>query len=323
MDTLLSIDVSSDKLQFELELKGSVQRGPTGCVGNNQIGIENLVKQALKAGACIVLEATGSYHIELVLTAQAAGLEVCVLNPAQVRSFARSIGQRSKTDKLDARMILSCAKALRAEERLRALRPLCPELLLLKTLLKRRELLVKNRAGLVQAGIDKEVIEVMSKNIASLESQIHKICREHSDLYQRLQRIPFVGKISASYLVALFWDPGLFPSSKAVVAYVGLDVVLKESGRYKGKSKLSKRGWASLRMVLVAGLKAAGSARQKSVVARMYQEYMTRSNNPLKWAGAACAVARKLIETAWSMAVNGYEFDPQRFNNRKPNPAKP
>jgi transposase len=319
METLLSIDVGSDSLQSEQELTGSSERGPRGCVANNGLGIGSLVDQAKKTGACIVLEATGSFHVALVLSAQSEGVPVCVLNPAQVRAFARSLGQRSKTDKLDARMILGCAKALREEGRLRPVRPLCPRLLLLKTLLNQRELLVKTRASLAQAGIASAVIAAMDMEVRSLDRRIASICREHGDLYRRLLGIPFVGAVSASHLVALLWDPELFPNAKAVVAYVGLDIVLRESGRYKGRSKLSKRGWAALRKVLVAGLKGAGANRHGSVVARTYQELLNRSSNPLKWIGAACAVARKIVETAWALARNGTEFDPHRFNHRQPN----
>jgi len=319
MNTLLAVDVSLDSLQSGYDSPKSA-RFVLDKVPNDELGISTLVKQAKDMDAWLVVEATGCYHIPLVLAAQEAKVCICVLNPAQVRGFARSIGQRSKTDPLDAKMILGCAKALKDNDRLTPLRQLSPENLLLKRLLKQRELVVKNRAGMAQAGISQTVIEALSNEIARLDAHIKELCKGASDLYGRLLKVPFIGPVGAAYLVALLWEPTAFPNAKALVAYVGLDVVLKESGRYKGKSKLSKRGWAALRQVLVAGLKNAGSPRTKNVVANTFREYRTRQLNPLKWLGAACAVARKLIETAWSLAVHRTEFDPLRFNNRSQTP---
>lgn len=317
MNTLLAVDVSKDSLESGHDSK-TKNRFVCEQVPNDELGIELLLKQCKQINAWLVVEATGCYHIPLVLAAQEAQVPICVLNPAQVRGFARSIGQRSKTDRLDAKMILGCAKALQDNNRLVPLRDLSPELLLLKRLLKQRELLVKNRGGMSQAGISSSVIKVLSEEIQRLDTQIRDLCRNQTDLYDRLLKTPFIGPVSASYLVALLWEPAAFASAKAVVAYIGLDVVLKESGRYKGKSKLSKRGWAALRQVLVAGLKGAANARCKNVVSAMCREYMSRDQNPLRWLGAACAVARKLLETAWSMAIHKRDFDPQRFNNRDP-----
>jgi transposase len=276
---------------------------------------------AKKASAWIVVEPTGTYHLPLVLAAQEAGIPVCLVPPADVRKYARLFGWRSKTDRLDAQLILKFALTLEAESRLKPLPELDPKQLYLKKLIGQRELLVGHRVAMCQCGISRSLIDEIEKEIKSLEKQIHALCLDHGNLYKRLLAIPFVGPISAAHLVALLWVPDLFPSAKAIVAFCGLDIVLKHSGRYKGESKLSKRGWPSLRRSLAAGLKGAGTKRcGDNPVIRMMLDYTVRTQNPLHWAGAASAVSRKILQTAWSMVKYDTEYDPKRLNNRAPRP---
>lgn len=264
--SMLALDVSSQTLEGCHPLEGKpFEKGPSFL--NHPEGIAEAVAWAKRHGAWIVVEATGAYHLALVMAAQEAGLNVSVLNPSAVRTFAKALGYRSKTDPLDARAILRCARAMQEDGRLVPARPLDPDLLRLRTLLRQRDLLVEPRAAMNLAGISRTLVGHMDAEIRNLDTAIRQACRVKDALYRRLRKIPFVGPVSAAYLLALFWDPSAFASAGAAVAYVGLDVRLRESGRYKGKCRLSKGGWAALRKALVAGLKSAGSVRLRNPVA--------------------------------------------------------
>lgn len=232
MNSLLAIDVSSR--EFEITFANSSAL-TTKTFFNEPGGIKELVRLAKAKQMWIVLEATGSYHMPLVLAAQEAGVPVSVLNPAQVRQFRRSQGYRSKTDRIDARAILRYAQGLDQDGRLKPLPPVDYDLLHLRKLLSLRELLVGQRAAMSQAGISRSLIAHHDAQIKDFEKQIQTLCREQGTLYDRLRDIPFVGPICAAYLVALLWRPEMFTHFKALTAYCGLDVVLCESGRFKGQ----------------------------------------------------------------------------------------
>lgn len=314
MNSLLAIDVSSR--EFEITFANSSAL-TTKTFFNEPGGIKELVRLAKAKQMWIVLEATGSYHMPLVLAAQEAGVPVSVLNPAQVRQFRRSQGYRSKTDRIDARAILRYAQGLDQDGRLKPLPPVDYDLLHLRKLLSLRELLVGQRAAMSQAGISRSLIAHHDAQIKDFEKQIQTLCREQGTLYDRLRDIPFVGPICAAYLVALLWRPEMFTHFKALTAYCGLDVVLCESGRFKGQSRISKRGWSSFRGALSAGLKGARCARCKpNPITSKMVELCTRSTNPLPWPGAAMATSRKILHIAWSLARTGASYDAARVNTR-------
>lgn len=314
MNSLLAIDVSSREFEITFANNDALT---TKALFNDPAGIKELVRFAKTKQMWIVLEATGSYHMPLVLAAQEAGVPVSVLNPAQVRHFRRSQGYRSKTDRIDARAILRYAQGLDQDGRLKPLPPVDYDLLHLRKLLSLRELLVGQRAAMSQAGISRSLIAHLGAQIKDFEKQIQTLCREQGTLYDRLRDIPFVGPICAAYLVALLWRPEMFTHFKALTAYCGLDVVLCESGRFKGQSRISKRGWSSFRGALSAGLKGARCARCKpNPITSKMVELCTRSTNPLPWPGAAMATSRKILHIAWSLARTGASYDAARVNTR-------
>ena len=106
----------------------------------------------------------------------------------------------------------------------------------------------------------------LDAQIKDFEKQIRTLCREQGTLYDRLRDIPFVGPICAAYLVALLWRPEMFTHFKALTAYCGLDVVLCESGRFKGQSRISKRGWSSFRGALSAARGEGRECRRRAVL---------------------------------------------------------
>ena len=110
---IVGIDVSKDRLDIEVR--------PTGealAVGRNAVGVEKLVARMRELSPHIIaLEATGGFENVVAAALGAAGLPVAVVNPAQVRAFAKAIGQRAKTDPIDAGVIAHFAEATHLEPR--------------------------------------------------------------------------------------------------------------------------------------------------------------------------------------------------------------
>ena len=119
--------------------------------------------------------------------------------------------------------------------------------------------------------------------------------------YQRCLSIPGIGPLNAAALVAAY-HRGVFASSDAFVAFIGIDVRLRESGRYKGKRKLTKRGEAELRRLLYC---AAQPARSYQLFDAYYQRQLEKG---LPKIAAKVCLARKLARIAFTLIVNQQSF---------------
>ena len=114
MEITVGIDVSKARLDVHVH-----PAGESFAVGNDEAGVAALVKQLgrLDGLVGIGIEASGRYERLAVAELAARGLPIVVLNPAQVRSYAHAIGQRAKTDPIDARLIALFVEAVRPEPR--------------------------------------------------------------------------------------------------------------------------------------------------------------------------------------------------------------
>jgi transposase len=111
--TIIGIDVSKDRLDVHVRPSGE-----TFTVARNAVGLDQLVER-LRALApqLVALEATGGFEVIVAAALAAAGLPVVVVNPAQIRAFAKALGQRAKTDPIDAGVIARFAEATRPAPR--------------------------------------------------------------------------------------------------------------------------------------------------------------------------------------------------------------
>ena len=108
----VGIDVSKDRLDVAVRPSGEVF-----VVARNAAGLEELVERQSLGPHLVALEATGGFETVAAAALAAAGLPVVIVNPAQVRAFAKAIGQRAKTDPIDARVIAHFAEATQPEPR--------------------------------------------------------------------------------------------------------------------------------------------------------------------------------------------------------------
>jgi transposase len=262
--------------------------------------------KALYGPARIAIEPTSHYHLEMVEQAHALGIEVYIINPRQLAHYRIAVGVRNKTDPQDAWLL---ARYLAHESgSLRPFKPQCAKAQRLWLLLKRRATVVRSRTQLEQSFRECTLsIKALSREIRHLLKRIDKhiqaLMRElgWSTDYQRCLSIPGIGPLNAAALVAVF-HRGAFAGSDAFVAFIGFDVRLRESGKYRGKRKLTKCGESEIRRLLYC---ATQPARCYGLFDDYYQQQLAKGLSKI---AAKVILARKLARIAFTLLTNEQSF---------------
>jgi transposase len=293
---LIGIDVAKAELVVAARPSGA-----PWTVTNDAAGVQTLVARLQEATpTLIVLEATGGYELLAVGALAAAGLPVVVVNPRQVRDFAKATGQLAKTDRVDAAIL-----ALFAERVQPAVRPLPDEAAqeLDALLARRRQLLEmlqaeRNRLGQVFGRGKQPVRKSLKTHITFLERELRiadtelgqmirrsPMWREQDDL---LQSVPGVGRVVALTLLAELPELGRL-SRRAIAKLVGVAPLSRDSGTLRGR-RFVQGGRASVRAMLYM---AALVATQRNAVIRAFYLRLVAAGKPKKLALVACM--RKLL----------------------------
>ncbi|MFK8030115.1 MAG: IS110 family transposase [Gammaproteobacteria bacterium] len=254
----------------------------------------------------MAVEPTSHYHRELVDQAAALGHEVYLVNPRQLVHYRVGISRRNKTDAEDA-YLLARFVAKEADE-LRVYKPLCTQSQMLWALLKRRAGIVDTRKRLRQSLNDiqlsaKALFTQYAQLLTRIDRRINALVNTlgwEADV-KRCQSIPSIGPLNAAALVATY-RRGAFASSDAFIAYIGLDIRLRESGTYKGKPRLSKCGEAEIRRLLYC---AASPSRNYEPFNQYRQRLLNRGKSKI---ASNVALARKLARIAFALIGNGTTF---------------
>lgn len=293
----VGIDVAKAELVVAIAPQGEVFT-----MGNTPEDVTNLLLRLRKARPQrVVLEATGGYETLAATTLAAAGLRVAVVNPRQVRDFARSTGQLAKTDKIDAGILAAFAQAVHVE-----VRPLPDQAArALQAVVSRRrqvvEMLATERQRLPQANAVvapsiQAVIRLLERQVQDLDDDLQQrlrqspVWREAQDL---LKSIPGVGDVLATTLLALLPELGQL-NRKAIAKLVGVAPLNRDSGQYRGKRKVWG-GRAPVRAVLY--MATLVGTRFNPVLKAFYQRLLT-SGKPKKLALTACMHKLLLILNA-------------------------
>ena len=313
---MVGIDVSKKKLDVALLREQGKFRDKV--IANDRKGFLELAAWLAKQGvikAHICMEATGAYWEDLAEFLVDAGFEVSVVNPLLIRKFGESLGERSKTDKLDARVIAKfCAE--RAPELWRA-----PSKAVrgLRALVRRREALIELRTEELNrrdSASEPRVLESIDKVIALLNEQIAQIerqIRDHIDSDPKLKEqrdllesVPGIGKVVSAMLLSYYGGDLRFDSSKQAVALAGLDTSRRESGTsVKGKPRLSKKGHSNIRGTLYM---PAVVAMSKTAWGKAFAGRLAAAGKPKML--IIGAVMRKLIAIAYGVLKSGQPFNP-------------
>lgn len=283
---------------------------PTGEVvqfANDAAGHAALLAWATPlAPTALVLEATGGYERAAVLALAAAGLPVVVVNPRQVRDFARSTGQLAKTDRLDAAML-----ALFAERVQPAPRPLTDEATaeLAELITRRQQLLAmltmeKNRLPQVRTRVRRDVqahITWLERRVAETDDDLRQAI-EASPVWrvqeQLLQSVPGIGPVVSRTLLALLPELGQL-NRKEIAALVGVAPLARDSGQWRGR-RVIWGGRAAVRRVLY--MAALVASRRNPVLKALYTR-LVAAGKAKKVALVACM--RKLLTILNAMLHTG------------------
>jgi transposase len=287
------IDVSKDHLDVHVLPEGEAFKAPrTGA------GVEEIARRLAGRGlGHVAIEATGGFETIVAAGLATAGLPVVVVNPAQVRHFAKALGTRAKTDPVDAAVIAHFVAATRPE-----VRPLADEAArLLGDLVARRRQIVEMLAserqrekrlerGRIKASVAR-LIAALEKELASVNEDIDDsvrgspVWRETEDL---LTSVPGVGSVTARTLLADLPELGKLGRGE-IAALAGLAPYTRESGRWKGKSFIGG-GRASVRTALFIAAQVA--KRHNPVLKAFYARLIAAGKAKMV---ATIAVARKLL----------------------------
>jgi len=285
---------------------------------NTTAGIKKLIETLTEVGGTkettiIGTEATGVYHLLLCEQLRKKGWNVKVINPLLTHRMITSSLRRVKTDKHDA---ISIRKTLMTGVGYTYTDT--PDILALKTLVQEREALCKIRASTKQRihahkirekASDIRLHDSFSGPLKLLSYEIKEIER-HMDSYvpetQKLLRsIPGVGKVSAATLVATIGDIHRFSQPEKLVAYIGLDSRVHQSGTsINGKGYISKRGNRYLRYIL---FNAAFIAKRRNPDLKRYFEKKVKEGK--HYFSALCAVERKLVHLIYAVWMRGTPFE--------------
>jgi transposase len=270
-------------------------------------------------GAAVCMEATGKYHEALATFLFEQGKTVYVVNPAQVKYFAQSQLARTKTDRTDAKLIARFARAQMGSDK--PLRPWCPPTPAQRTLralverledLKAMAQIESNRLDVADASVQPSVeatLGELKRQIKALEKRIDDHIDSNPDLRRDadlVDSIDGIGPTTSAFLLALLGDVRRFKRPGQLVAFVGMNPALRESGTLKGKVRLSKTGAAPLRAKLY--MPALVAVRHNPVIRAFYERLRANGKAPLV---ALCAAMRKLLHLVWGVVHHGKPFDPQ------------
>lgn len=312
--TFGGIDVSAKTLEVRRRRETSEhsQEFP-----NDAAGHRDLIKWLGKR-ARVCVEATGVYHLQLALALRAAGIEVMVINPRVARDFSRSLSNRSKTDVVDAAVLLEYVVRMKfvawkapseAVLELRELGRRISELVATSTAEKNR-LHAKKVSAIsrtVIADVRQHVAQI-ARRICAIEREALKVVKRDPDLaeqYQILVGIKGVGKRSALLLLPelAVLDPTM--TVRQLVAHAGLDPRTYDSGTSVHRPvRISKVGNARIRAILFM---VALSAVRRDRGARAFRDALrARGKKPLQ---ALVAVMRKMLHGIWTALTRRVAYD--------------
>ena len=301
----VGIDVS--KAQLDVAVR------PTGkrwTLPYDETGIEGLIPQIVDLGpALVLLEATGGLELPLVAALAAAALPVVVVNPRQVRDFAKATGTLAKTDALDAGVLAHFADAVRPD-----VRPLKDaETQVLNSLTARRRQVMamlvseKNRLGTAIGAVSPRIeapIAWLEQELSDLDQGLRQtlrrspVWREKDDL---LRTVPGVGPQLSLTLLAHLPELGTL-NRRQIAALVGVAPYNRDSGALRGKRAV----WGGRSRVLAVLYMGALVASRHNPAIRDFYQRLLAAGKPKKV--ALVASMRKLLVMLNAMLKHGYPW---------------
>lgn len=300
----IGIDASKDELVIDDGRR-------TITVPNTKAAIGQWLKQ-LPEPARVGVEATGTYHVQVLEQAAKKRHEVYVIDGYRLNRYRDGVGERAKTDLTDARLV---RRYLRKEyEELRPWQAPPAAYTGLKRLLRRRARIVQARTALRQSlagvpelcAVSRNLLERIDVALAQVDRLMKKWVDKAGmkDTVRRLDQIEGVGPLIACAFATSYLR-GDFRSSDAFVAFLGLDVRVRDSGRQRGRRKLTKKGDGEVRRLAhVAAMAACRTGHWR----KMHLANQARGLSKIQ---SLVIIARKLVRLAFALLKSGEEYRPQ------------
>jgi transposase len=306
----VGIDVSMKHLDVCVKSTGEYFR-----VGNNTEGYKQMKKQLRAYHPCVLIaEASGSYERGLVRGIQKLGFEIAVVNPRQVRDFAKALGRLAKTDKIDASVIAHFGEVVQPNVAARV----SPDSEDLSDYQQRRRQLVdmltmeKNRYAQSGESVRKQIkktLDFLEKQLKEIEGKLKEGINENEALrtqVELLKSVDGVGEVTALSLVIDLPELGKV-SRKEIV---GVAPFNRDSGNMKGVREI----WGGRANVRTALYMAALVATRHNSVIKAYYEKLCNAGKKKKVAIIACA--RKLLVMMNAMIKNNTAWGDNLSENK-------
>ena len=308
-ETFVGIDVSKHSLDIQIDPVGEFLH-----VSYDDAGVADVCRRLLRlAPTLIVMEATGGLEVRLAGELASRGLAVAVVNPRQVRDFAKASGELAKTDRIDAGILSRFAKAIRPTAR-----PLKDaDTRDLDDLVTRRRQLVEIRLQeTIRLGstTSKSSVKSIKTHIAWLDKQIDKLEDDMNDRLRNsdvwrvkddlLRGIPGVGTVTTTTMLAKCPELGQL-NRRQIAKLIGVAPLACDSGRHKGK-RFVWGGRADVRSVLYM---AAVTAIRYNPVIKTFADRLKQAGKPAKVVIVACM--RKLLTIMNTMLKNNEPWNPK------------
>lgn len=325
----VGIDISKDSFEVCIkQLKDErVVVKATHSFQNSFTGFEDCLKWALRKvdSPFFVMETTGVYHEDLTHFLYSKEQKVAVVLANKMKHFAKSLNIKTKTDKVDAQIIAQYGLERRLEwwqpmmPQMKNLRDLCRERLSLKKDLVRCKCQVhalKHAHSTLDVVLQlkEKQIEFLEDNIQVIENEIIRITEEDKEFSQRVKKVESIKGLRQLTIVTVLCETNgfsQFNNIRQVVSYAGLDIAERQSGLFKGKTRISKKGNARIRECLYMPALSATSYNEQ--IKALYQRIIER-NPTIKRKGVIAGMRKLLvlIFVLWKKneAYNpGYQWD--------------
>lgn len=307
-EIFVGIDISKDTLDI-----GFQPSGQTAQIPHDGQGITEATRRLREAKPLlVVLEATGGLETALAAALLAAGVAVAVVNPRQVRDYAKATGQLAKTDRIDALVLADFARAIRPAVRSMKDTLTCE---LDERVTRRRQLvemrvqesLRLGRASKVQQKSLKSHIAWLDKRIEEIDTDLRKRLRASPAWCAKddlLRSIPGVGATTSATLLAKLPELGRL-DRKGIAALAGLAPLANDSGKKHGK-RIIWGGRAEVRCVLYM---STVTAIRCNPVLRAFADRLKAAGKPAKVVIVACM--RKLLSIMNAMLKSNSPWNPK------------
>ncbi len=326
----VGIDIGKDEFYAcytILDQNGQSKIKGTKGFENNPSGMNQFINWCSKlnktpeVSLLFLMEATGVYHEELSYFLHNQEQKVLVVLAQKVKYFAKSCNLKTKTDRVDSKMIAAFALERHFLE-IDYWTPPCKDFKIIRDLarehtsLQQARIAIKNQkhALVIAHNIYQDVLDLKEQQLKFYDLQIKKveqllrgIVDQNKEFSQRLEKLSTIKGLKFITLIKILAETNgflLFKNIRQLVSYAGLDVIEKESGKFVGKTRISKKGNARIRAALYM---PALTALQHNKSLRVFYQRINEDRQ-IKRQGVI-AVMRKLLILTYTLWKKNEEYD--------------